>query len=133
MVYSKAAKYSKSTPCSNVPLSFGFERATTNILEVQSRSLAFVTQPPHHKLRASNIATRASVRVIYSKKGGTQMGVPNENTEEWRLNNNMPVTDFYTEWEIEQSRKRAGSILSQSSQSSTKSRQPSPTKKGRLL
>ena len=60
------------------------------------------------------------------------MGVPNEKTESWRMTNNMPDTDFYMEWEIEQSRKRAGSLLSQSSQSSTKSRNPSPTKKGHL-
>ena len=61
------------------------------------------------------------------------MGVPNEKTEDWRVSHRMLDTDFYTEWEIEQSRKRAGSILSQSSQSSTKSRQPSPTKRGRIM
>ena len=52
------------------------------------------------------------------------MGVPDKKTEDWRMSNKMPDTDSFTEWEIEQSRKRAGSILSQSSQSSTKSRQP---------
>ena len=61
------------------------------------------------------------------------MGVPNEKTENWRMVNKMPDSDFITDWEVEQTRKRAGSILSQSSQSSTKSRQPSPTKKGRVL
>jgi len=61
------------------------------------------------------------------------MGIPNEKTEHWRMDNNMPNTDFLTEWEIEQSRKRAGSILSQSSQLSTKLHQPSPTKRGRLM
>ena len=51
------------------------------------------------------------------------MGVPNEKTKDWRVSHHMPDTDFYMEWEIEQSRKRAGSILSlESSQSSTKSR-----------
>jgi len=58
-----------------------------------------------------------------SKTEEHDMGVPNEKTKDWRVSHHMPDTDFYMEWEIEQSRKRAGSILSlESSQSSTKSR-----------
>jgi len=40
------------------------------------------------------------------------MGVLNEKTESWRMTNNRPDTDFYVEWEMEKSWRRAGSTVS---------------------
>ena len=136
MVYSKAAKYSKSTPCSNVPL-----HCPLCPLGLRGQPQTFWKYNLVHHLSLNHLTENYELPTLspellftsfVSKKEEHDMGVPNEKTESWRMTNNMPDTDFYTEWEMEQSRKRAGSILSQSSQSSTKSRHPSPTKKGRL-
>ena len=136
MVYSKAAKYSKSTPCSNVPL-----HCPLCPLGLRGQPQTFWKYNLVHHLSLNHLTENYELPTLspellftsfISKKEEHDMGVPNEKTESWRMTNNMPDTDSYMEWEIEQSRKRAGSLLSQSSQSSTKSRNPSPTKKGRL-
>jgi hypothetical protein len=137
MVYSKAAKYSKSTPCSNVPL-----HCPICPLGLRGQSQTFWKYNLVHHLSLNHLTANYELPTLppellfnsfISKKEEHDMGVPNEKTEGWRMSNRMPDTDSYTELEIEQSRKRAGSILSQSSQDSTKSRQHSPSKRGRLM
>ena len=69
------------------PLSFRFERPTTNILEVSCSPSVTESSWSHRKLRAPNVVTWASIHFIYFKKGGTWYGAPNEKTESWRMNN----------------------------------------------
>ena len=123
MVYSKAAMYSKSTPCSNVPLHCPL---CPSGLRGQPQTFWKYNLVHHlslnHLTETYELPTLSPELLFISKKEEHDMGVPNEKTESWRMTNDMPDTDFYMEWEIEQSRKRAGSLLSRSSQSSTKSR-----------
>ena len=95
MVYSKAAMYSKFTPCSNVPLHCplcpsglrGQPQTFWKYNLVHHLSLNHLTE----NYELPTLSPELLFTSFISKKEEHDMGVPNEKTESWRMTNNMPL------------------------------------------
>jgi hypothetical protein len=134
MSYSAAAKYSKSTPCTNVPLHCPFCPTGLNGQQQTFWKYNLIHHMTLNHLTSTNelpaLPGELLVASFISRAEETGLGVPGGKTQTAREDTYNLHSDDIKALEMEIARKRAYSSVSQASQTSA-TRDPSPTKRGR--